>query len=234
MTHEDQARDTGQTEYRRLREEMVETQLVARKIASPAVLEAMRHVPREAFVPSDLKSQAYQDRALPIDCGQTISQPYMVALTLEALELTGGECVLEIGTGSGYLTALLSRLAGSVISIERHRVLADAARLILTGLGVANVTVRCGDGSLGWPQAAPYRRIVVSAAGFQVPPSLIEQLADPGLLVLPEGDRQSQVLRQYRLEYGAMTSRDLCPCRFVPLLGDEGFSTSGEEDSSSG
>lgn len=209
--------------YAQLRQEMVREQLAGRNIRSLRVLEALGSVPREIFVPPESTWEAYEDRALPISCGQTISQPYIVALMLEALELDGTERVLEIGTGSGYQTALLSRLAREVVSIERHQPLAEAAAAILDELGIENATVIVGDGTLGWPAMAPYDRIIISAAGFQVPPSLVRQLAPAGLIVLPEGERQSQVLRQYHREAEGLVGRDLCPCRFVPLVGEEGF-----------
>jgi protein-L-isoaspartate(D-aspartate) O-methyltransferase len=200
------------------RHKMVRDQLQRRGIHDRRVLDAMNQVPRQAFVLPGLATEAYADRALPIDCGQTISQPYIVALMTQALELLGGERVLEIGTGSGYQTALLSHLAGHVVSVERHAPLVEKAREALAGLGCENVTLIVGDGSLGWPAEAPYDRILVAAAARSCPPALVDQLADGGRLVIPLGDTESQVLQTFTRRGGQTIWQDLVPCRFVPLV----------------
>jgi protein-L-isoaspartate(D-aspartate) O-methyltransferase len=204
---------------------MVERQLVGRGISDPRVLEAFRSVPREDFLPSALKEFAYQDAPLPIGDGQTISQPYIVAVMLEALGLRGNERVLEIGTGSGYSAALLGRLANTVFTIERLATLATQARERLAKLGYANVFVQLGDGTLGWPQHAPYDAIAVAAGGPDVPRALLEQLARGGRLVIPVGaDESSQVLvRVTRDESGQFHRQDLADVRFVPLIGQQGW-----------
>ena len=201
------------------RQQMVVEQLQARGIRDRRVLEAMMRVPREKFLPEELKEYAYDDRALPIDCRQTISQPYIVALMAEALELTGNERVLDVGTGSGYQAAVLSHLAKEVISIERHAPLSRAAAQKLAELGYENVECVVGDGTLGWPAKAPYQGILVAAAAAFVPPALIEQLDEGGRLVIPVGDSIDQMLRRYRKKGEHVEVRDLGPCRFVPLIG---------------
>ena len=197
---------------------MVAEQLRRRGIESPRVLEAMGRVPRERFVPSDLQSQAYSDRALPIDCRQTISQPYIVGLMSEALQLTGVERVLEIGTGSGYQTAVLAELAREVVSIERHERLARQAAERLGELGYENLQLELGDGSEGWPARAPYDRIIITAATASCPPALLEQLADPGILVAPLGPSDGQLLQAIHVNEGQQRIERLTPCRFVPLI----------------
>lgn len=187
-------------------------------IADARVLEAMEHIPREHFISDDACDWAYEDRALAIECGQTISQPYIVALMTEALELRGKERVLEIGTGSGYQAAVLARLAGEVHTIERHAELSHRAQQALADLGATNVHFRIGDGSLGWPEAAPFDRIIVTAAASEVPAKLWEQLAEGGLLVAPVGDSESQLLQVWRKSGEQPESRVLCSCRFVPLV----------------
>ena len=177
------------------REQMAEQQLALRGIVSPLVLDAMRQVPREAFLPGHLWEFAYEDSPLPIDAGQTISQPYIVALMTQALQLKGGETVLEVGTGSGYAAAILSRIAGRVYTVERLATLADKARTALADGGYDNVEVRTGDGTLGWPERAPYDAIIVAAGGPAVPPALKTQLKVGGRLVIPVGsDRSLQEL----------------------------------------
>ncbi|MBS0448207.1 MAG: protein-L-isoaspartate(D-aspartate) O-methyltransferase [Proteobacteria bacterium] len=204
---------------------MVEWQLARRGVADPRVLAAMRAVPREAFVPAWLADAAYDDRPLPIDAGQTISQPYIVALMCEALRLEGGETVLEIGTGSGYAAAVLARIAAQVHSIERLPALAASARQRLHELVVANVQVHEGDGTLGWPAAAPYEAIVVTAGGPRVPPALLEQLAIGGRLVIPVGPEPDlqDLLRVTRTERDRHAREVLCGVRFVPLVGAQGW-----------
>jgi protein-L-isoaspartate(D-aspartate) O-methyltransferase len=201
------------------RHNMVRDQLRRRGIHDRRVLEAMEEVPRQNFVLPELAEQAYADRALPIDCSQTISQPYMVALMTQALALTGTEHVLEIGTGSGYQTAILARLAGDVISVERHAELLQGARAALAALGCENVELIVADGSAGWPNGAPYDRILVTAAAGQCPQTLIDQLADTGRLVIPLGSGENQVLQQLTKRGDQQIWEDLVPCRFVPLVG---------------
>lgn len=199
---------------------MIVHQLRARGITSARVLAAMREIPRHEFVPEPLKDAAYDDRALPIDCEQTISQPYIVGLMTQALELNGTERVLEIGTGSGYQTAVLSRLAAEVYSIERHAELSRQAQEVLSRLGCNNVHLRVGDGSRGWPEEAPFDRIIVTAAAAQCPEELLEQLADPGRLVIPIGPPHQQNLVAIVRHGGKDYQFTLCPCRFVPLVED--------------
>jgi protein-L-isoaspartate(D-aspartate) O-methyltransferase len=177
----------------------IDEQLVARGIRDPRVLDAMQRVPREAFVPAASREQAYFDRALPIACGQTISQPFMVAVMTEALALDGGERVLEIGTGSGYQTAVLAQLAREVISIERWPELADGARATLAALGYTNISLVVGDGTLGWPSAAPFDRILVAAGAPRVPDTLQQQLVPAGgRLVIPVGPPEQQRIDAHR------------------------------------
>jgi len=204
------------------RERMVERQLRARGIADEHVLAAFRAVPREAFVGEGQADAAYEDRPLPIGHGQTLSQPYVVALMLEALAVRPGDRVLEVGAGSGYAAALLSRLAGRVVAVERVRELADAARRRLAALGCANVEVRHGDGTLGWPGGAPFDAVLVSAAAPDVPPALVGQLAQGGRLVMPVGDARSQELvRLVRSPDGGLGEERLGGVVFVPLIGSQ-------------
>lgn len=202
---------------------MVTQQLRARDIRDDRVLEAMRAVPRERFVPEALRTRAYEDAALPIGAGQTISQPYMVAAICQALSLHGGEVVLDVGTGSGYQAAVLAELADEVHTIERVPELADGARRALAEAGYDRVHVYVGDGTLGVPDQAPFDAIAVAAAAPAIPESLYEQLAPFGRLVLPVGSRRGQELQLVvRSPEGPATIRSV-PCRFVPLLGAEGF-----------
>jgi protein-L-isoaspartate(D-aspartate) O-methyltransferase len=202
---------------------MVTQQLRARDIRDDRVLEAMRAVPRERFVPEALRARAYEDAALPIGSGQTISQPYMVAAICQALSLHGGEIVLDVGTGSGYQAAVLAELADEVHTIERVPELADGARRALAEAGYDRVHVHVGDGTLGVPDEAPFDAIAVAAAAPAIPESLYEQLAPFGRLVLPVGSRRGQELQLVvRSPEGPATIRSV-PCRFVPLLGAEGF-----------
>lgn len=201
------------------RARMLRNQLEKRGIHSHRVLDAMARVPREKFVATPLPSDAYADRALPICCGQTISQPYMVAIMTQALDLQGSETVLEVGTGSGYQTAVLAELAACVVSIERHADLSAQAGRVLAETGYRNVALHVGDGTLGWPAAAPYSRIIVTAAAAQCPPALLEQLSEGGILVMPVGDPFGQTLQRIRKENGRLQALDLAECRFVPLIG---------------
>ena len=197
---------------------MVEHQLRARGIRDERVLDAMRRVPRELFLPESLAHEAYQDCALPIECSQTISQPIIVAMMTEALELKGDEHVLEIGAGSGYQTAILTELAAEVFSIERHADLARAAAARLTGRGRENWHLKVADGSEGWPDEAPFDRIMITAAAREIPPVLWEQLAEGGILVGPFGPPSEQTLFAIRKRAGHADKRVLTACRFVPLI----------------
>ncbi|MBI4714772.1 MAG: protein-L-isoaspartate(D-aspartate) O-methyltransferase [Nitrospirae bacterium] len=219
-TPEDKTRDQ---EYAVLRRLMVEEQLVWRGIQDPRVLEAMRRVPRHRFVGEWQEDRAYGDHALPIGGGQTISQPYMVALMTEALALRGGEKVLEIGTGSGYQAAVLAELGARVFSMERIPLLASRALDLLREVGYPQVTVRVSDGTLGWPEESPFDGIIVTAGAPEIPLGLTEQLAPGGRIVIPVGDRYSQTLiRGVRTTEGMEMNR-LIPCMFVPLVGKFGW-----------
>ena|SRR2546423_3432919 len=200
------------------RQRMVEHDLRGRAIQDNRVLASMLRVPRHEFVPERYRDRAYEDHPLPIGEGQTISQPYIVALMLEALELQPNDKVLEIGTGSGYLTALLAELAGQVFSMERHEQLAAEARDTLARLGYTNVRVLTGDGSRGFPDCAPYDAIIVSAAALEVPQPLFSQMRDGGRMIIPVGSSESQQLQLVRKEAGRpmITTREAC--RFVPLI----------------
>jgi protein-L-isoaspartate(D-aspartate) O-methyltransferase len=197
---------------------MVQYQLRARGVRDGRVLAAMERVPREAFLPPGMAEDAYSDRALPIDCEQTISQPVIVAMMTEAMHLTGGEKVLEIGTGSGYQTAILAELAAAVYSIERHAELSRQAGERLRSMGYQNVFLRVGDGSRGWPEEAPFDRIIVTAASEECPPALWAQLAKGGVLVGPFGPDDEQALYEMHKIGGKPQSRVLTGCRFVPLI----------------
>jgi protein-L-isoaspartate(D-aspartate) O-methyltransferase len=212
---------TGGDERRDERERMVRDQIEARDVRDPDVLRAMREVPRHRFVPPALAGEAYADRALPIDEDQTISQPYIVARMAEALELEGGARVLEIGTGSGYAAAVLATMGAEVYSIEIREALAASAAARLASIGIARVHVRCGDGALGWPEAAPFDGIAVAASTPDVPHALLEQLAVGAHLVLPLGGQSSvqQLVRITRRVHGFQRER-LGGVMFVPLVHD--------------
>jgi len=208
-----------------LRERMVDLQLAGRGISDGHVLQAFREIPREAFLPDELQEFAYKDAPLPIGDGQTISQPYIVAVTVQALRLSPADRVLEVGTGSGYAAAVLGRLAKEVITIERRESLADRAHTRLGGLGFHNVTVIHGDGTLGWPEREPYDAIAVAAGGPEVPKALLAQLAPAGRLVIPVGpDESSQhLVRVTRDSDGSFREERLAEVRFVPLIGEQGW-----------
>ena len=210
-------------EYATARNRMVENQLISRGIKDPRVLDAMRKVPRHRFVEEALFSQAYNDHPLPIGEKQTISQPYMVALMTEALELQGGERVLEIGTGSGYQTAILAELAEKIYSIERIRTLSVKAQRILDDLGYFNVVLKVGDGTMGLKEEEPFDGIMVTAGSPDVPQPLVDQLAMGGRLVVPVGDRYTQSLIKIVRAKEGITKTDLGGCRFVNLLGTHGW-----------
>lgn len=206
-----------------LRREMVERQLRKRGIRDERVLAAMLSVPRHEFIPPELAGEAYTDHPLPIGHGQTISQPFMVAAMAEALELSGGERVLEIGAGSGYQAAVLSLLAREVYTVEMHEDLAVESAERLRRLGYANVRVHVGDGTLGWPDQAPFEAIIVTAAAPEVPPPLVAQLAEDGRLIVPVGTPDEQRLLRVEKHGDEFTQRALYHCRFVPLVGQYGW-----------
>lgn len=207
------------------RRKMVRRDLEGRGVSDSRVLEAMGTVPREAFVPPRCEAVAYRDRALPLSSGQTISQPYMVAAMTEALGLEPDDRVLEIGTGSGYQTAILAEIAGEVYTVERLDSLSADARRTLEELGYGNVHFKVGDGTLGWPEEAPFDAILVTAASPDVPPPLFRQLeAEGGRLVIPVGTRGLQTLERVVRRGDETETEELMSCRFVPLLGEEGWS----------
>jgi protein-L-isoaspartate(D-aspartate) O-methyltransferase len=211
------------TDLEKQRTWMVERQLRRRGITDERVLAAMDEVPRHEFVPEGQRSRAYVDSALPIGEGQTISQPWIVAAICQALELSGGERVLEIGSGSGYSAAVLSRLAAEVIGIERHASLAAEARSALDRIGVENVELLVGDGSRGMPGRGPFEAIAVHATAPAPPRSLLGQLADGGRLVVPIATDRADLLTVFRRMGNELRSEEIGPCRFVPLIGEEGF-----------
>jgi protein-L-isoaspartate(D-aspartate) O-methyltransferase len=198
-------------------------QVRKRGIKDPRILEALARLSRAQFMPPETRGQALADRAVTIGLDQTISQPFMVAVMTLELALSGGERVLEIGTGSGYQTALLSDLAAAVFTIERHPLLSLRARGILDGLGRTNIHYRIGDGTLGWPEEAPFDRILVTAGAPGFPSTLFEQVAEGGVLVAPLGDADAQELTVIRKQHGRPTQRAVMPCRFVKLIGEEGW-----------
>ena len=206
-------------------ERMVEHQLRRRGIADPRVLKVMEKMPRHSFLPNPEETAAYDDHPLSIGSGQTISQPYMVALMTECLRLKGDERVLEIGTGSGYQTAILAELSGEVYSVERFPKLAESARAVLQALGYHGVEVIAGDGTLGYPEAAPYDRIIVTAAAPKIAQPWIDQLAEEGRLVVPLGERWGQQLTVVTKRDGELDQETICGCVFVPLVGEHGWTS---------
>ncbi len=211
--------------FEKQRIRMVETQIVRRGVKDPRVIEAMKRIPRHLFVEEALQSRAYDDCPLPIGEKQTISQPYMVAVMSEALLLTGGETVLEVGTGSGYQTAVLAELARRVYSVERIGIFVERARTRLEALGYKNFEIKQGDGSTGWRGKAPFDAILVTAGSPEVPQPLVEQLLPDGRLVIPVGDRVGQdLLRVRRSDDGGTTKEEIVECRFVDLQGAFGWS----------
>jgi protein-L-isoaspartate(D-aspartate) O-methyltransferase len=219
--HSHQERDRHERE----RERMVEEQLARRGVADERVLGAMRRVPRHVFVDEALRDRAYGDHPLPIGEQQTISQPYIVAVMTQLLALSGAEKVLEVGTGSGYQTAVLAELARRVCSVERLQALAVRARSLLEALGYSNVWIRLGNGTLGWPDEAPFDRIVVTAGTPAVPPPLFQQLTEGGRMVLPVGDSQNQTLTLVQNEGGTMRVTPHGDCTFVKLVGKYAWET---------
>ena len=213
---------------RRAKERMLRDDLRARGIRDERVLEAFGRVPRESFVPAHYRSGAYDDHPLSIGSGQTISQPYMVALMTETLALTGEEEVLEVGTGSGYQTAILSGLSKRVYTIERIEELSLRARETLEGLRYANITYQTGDGTLGWPEERTFDRILVTAGAPAVPASLTAQLREGGMLIIPVGDEMGQTLYAIEKHGGEIVRRRVCECVFVKLVGEHGWRGRGE------
>jgi protein-L-isoaspartate(D-aspartate) O-methyltransferase len=214
------------TDFSREREEMVERQLRRRGITEGHILEAFREVPREVFIGTNNVHLAYGDHPLPIEAGQTISQPYIVALMIQAAAIKLGDTVLEVGAGSGYAAAVVSRIAGKVIGIERRQQLVEVARERLGRLGYDNVEIVEGDGTRGWRDGAPYDAILAAASGSHVPRPLVEQLAPGGRIVMPVGDPGAvqELIKVIKTEDGTLTQQDLCAVRFVPLIGEEGWS----------
>lgn len=219
------AMDSPESDLSKKRERMVDRQIEGRGLYNSALLAAMREVPREAFVAEKYEDYAYDDGPLPILEGQTISQPYVVALMIDALKLKAGDRVLEIGTGSGYAAAILSRIVAEVYTVERIEALFQYARQNLAALGYENVHVHSGDGTLGWPEHSPYEGIIVSAGGPRVPQALKEQLAIGGHLVIPIGKEQraQQLVRVSRPREGKFRESKLGHVRFVPLIGEQGW-----------
>jgi protein-L-isoaspartate(D-aspartate) O-methyltransferase len=209
--------------YVQARERMVQEQLVSRGINDPRVLRAMANVPRHLFLESELWDRAYEDHPLPIGADQTISQPYMVALMAQALELKGAERVLEVGTGSGYAAAVLSQLCAEIFTVEAVEELALKARTLLSSLGYRNVSVLVGDGTLGWEERAPYDAVVISAAAPCIPRPLLEQLSSPGHLVFPMGEKELQTLVRIRKDKTGIREEYLGECHFVKLRGRYGW-----------
>jgi protein-L-isoaspartate(D-aspartate) O-methyltransferase len=210
-------------DYNLLRKRMVQEQLIPRGIKNQRVLEAFMKIERHKFIPEDLRSSSYADFPVPIGEGQTISQPYIVALMTDCLGLSGEEKVLEIGTGSGYQTAILAELAKEVYSIERFADLAKKAQGEFKELGYANINIKVGDGTLGWPEKAPFDRIIITAASPRIPLPLIEQLKENGKLILPLGESFSQVLTLVEKKKDKLDSVQVCGCVFVPLVGKYGW-----------
>jgi len=205
------------------RRQMAADQLERRGLRNPRLLKAFRSVPRHEFLPEELRYRAYDDGPLPIGLGQTISQPYIVALMTSLLDLSGDETVLEVGAGSGYQAAILAMMARQVFTIERLPELAERAKSTLARLGYHNATVLCADGSLGWSEAAPYQAILVTAAAATLPQPLADQLAKGGRLVLPVGDYYGQTLQLWTREPGGMVHENIIPVSFVPLRGKYGW-----------
>lgn len=210
-------------EYKELRELMIKTQLIPRGIKDRRVLDAMERVPRHLFVDSATVASAYSDMALPIGEGQTISQPYMVAVMTELIELKGTEKVLEIGTGSGYQAAVLAELSKDVYTIERIVSLAEKAKKRFQDLSYLNIHMKADDGTLGWPEEAPFDRVVITAGSPEIPTPLIEQLAEGGIIVIPVGDLYSQQLLKYKKSGENPIIEYHTPCVFVPLIGQYGW-----------
>jgi len=217
-------------DYKELREEMVKKQLITRGIEDERVLEVFRRLKREKFVPPEARKDAYEDFPLPIGEGQTISQPYMTALMTQRLELKGEEKVLEIGTGSGYQTAILAELSKEVYSVERISSLAQGAKRLLRKLGYTNIRILVTDGTLGWEEFSPYDRILVTAGAKEVPAPLLAQLKNGGIMVIPVGDIYSQELEVIRKEKDNIRTKTVEKCVFVPLIGMYGWKENMENE----
>ena len=220
------------TNFAQLREAMVERQIAARGLDDPGLLAAFRAVPREEFIGADYAIYAYQDSPLPIESGQTISQPYIVALTIYAAGIKPGDKVLEVGAGSGYAAAVIGQIAAEVIAIERHHQLVELARQRMARLCYDNVRIVAGDGTLGWPEEAPYDAIVAAASGSHVPKSWIVQLKPGGRIVMPLGapGALQSLVKVTRREDGTLDREDLGGVRFVALIGQEGFGDGGSRE----
>jgi protein-L-isoaspartate(D-aspartate) O-methyltransferase len=216
--------------FHEAREAMVVHQLERRGIHDPRLLDVMRSLPRHWFIPARLRSHAYDDNPLPIGQGQTISQPYMVAVMTDLLQLTGSENVLEVGTGSGYQAAVLGEMAARVHTIEQYPDLAEQAQEVLDDLGIYNVYIHVGDGTVGWPQAAPYQGIIVTAAAPDIPWPLVDQLDEGGRFVIPVGGRKEQDLVRWRKVGGRIYRETFFPVAFVPLLGRFGWPSGNSEE----
>jgi protein-L-isoaspartate(D-aspartate) O-methyltransferase len=214
-------------DYPQARERMVQEEVIAKGIRNPLVIRAMQVVPRHRFVPEALERDAYGASALPIGAGQTISAPHMVALMTDALELEGDERVLEVGTGSGYQAAVLYEITSHLVTIERVPELARRAERLFAELYLEGILVKVGDGTHGYPEAAPYDRIVITAASPRVPPVLFDQLAPGGILVAPIGTRSEQTLMRYRKKDSRLEEEAICRCVFVPLVGRDAFPEEG-------
>jgi protein-L-isoaspartate(D-aspartate) O-methyltransferase len=209
--------------FERERQRMVEEQIIFRGVKDERVLAAMRKVPRHEFLPEAMRGNAYVDQALPIGEGQTMSQPYMVALMTEILGLAGTERVLEIGTGSGYQAAVLAEMSGKVYTVERIKPLAERARAVLDRLGYRSVALKVYDGTYGWKEMSPFDAIMVTAGAPHVPEALVEQLKEGGRMVIPVGDRYGQQLMKVVKTSGGVVSEQSVPCVFVPLIGNHGW-----------
>ncbi len=209
--------------FSELRRKMVNEQIITRGITDKKVIDALLKIPRHEFIGPNLWDQVYNDYPLPTGCGQTISQPYMVALMTQLLELTGQEKVLEIGTGSGYQTAVLAELSHDVYSVERFEKLANAAKQVLDTLNYKNISIKVGDGTTGWVEFSPYDCIIVTASSPEIPQPLIEQLTDNGRMVIPVGGAFSQELTLVRKKGDKIITNSICGCVFVPLVGDYGW-----------
>lgn len=216
-------KSTGTPDFNRARKQMVEKQLRGRGITDERVLAAMLLVPRHEFVPHELRNQAYEDHPLAIGENQTISQPYMVAIMTQELLLKPSDIVLEVGSGSGYQAAVLSRLASKVYTIERHQRLACLAHTTLERVGYRNITVVCGDGSGGLPEKAPFNAIIVTAGAPEIPGALLNQLDDGGRLVVPVGQKMLQICKRVTRKEGRFETQDVTSCVFVPLIGRFGW-----------
>ncbi|MGA3066483.1 MAG: protein-L-isoaspartate(D-aspartate) O-methyltransferase [Tepidisphaeraceae bacterium] len=213
-------------------ERMIRQQIIDRGIRDPLVIDAMRRVPRERFFLPDARDSAFADRASPIGHGQTISQPYMVALMSERLDIEPQNRVLEIGTGSGYHTAVLARLGKQIFTVERLKPLLDEAWEKLMALDIRNVQFRFGDGSLGWPEQAPFDRILIGAGAPRIPETLLKtQLVDGGIAVLPVGESEEQILVEVRRQGNRLETTEICLCRFVRLIGQEGWASDDDAQS---